>query len=53
MHASSPPRIAPQAAVKEYKKEADGMVLTPMEKEDEPRILSARQQARQYMLRVS
>lgn len=37
--------------MREYKKEAEGMVLTPMEKEDEPRILAARQQARQYMLR--
>lgn len=27
------------------------MVLTPMEKEDEPRILAARQEARRYMLR--
>lgn len=27
------------------------MVLTPLEKADEPRILAARQQARQYMLR--
>lgn len=40
-----------QHAVREYKKEAEGMVLTPMEKEDEPRILAARQRARQHMLR--
>lgn len=39
------------AQVREYKKEVQGTVLTPLEKADEERINAARQQARKFMLR--
>eukprot|EP00624_Nannochloropsis_granulata_P004357 evm.model.NODE_3177_length_20199_cov_24.013615.5 len=39
------------AQVREYKKEVQGAVLTPLEKEDEERINVARGQARRFMLR--
>jgi len=39
------------AQVREYKKEVQGTVLTPLEREDEERINVARGQARKYMLR--
>lgn len=39
------------AQVRDYKKEVQGTVLTPLEKEDEERVNIARGQARKFMLR--